>query len=232
MPSPENRYVWTWRIIESAVVLLLLGSLIAMAMWLDGRSGFTTLLESSRDHVALVLIIAFPLLAIGLPPSLFAMACGAMLPIGVATPVGIFISTLGGLMPYWLGRAFHSKTIDPRLIRRMELTADLIRNADWRGVALLRLLPLLPYPLMNYVFGRLGTASRSFTLGTIIGLIPGLFLYSLLGRLGHLVLQGEQANWVALILLGLSLLALIILGGHLLQRLRRHHQSTQASIRS
>lgn len=81
----------------------------------------------------------------------------------------------------------------------------------------LRLVPLFPFWAVTLASGLLGLNLRTFFLGTLIGIIPGAFVYSLVGNgLGALFEQGQQPDLKIIFspaifwpLLGLALLSLL-----------------------
>ncbi len=81
----------------------------------------------------------------------------------------------------------------------------------------LRLLPVFPFWLVNLVAGVIGVPLRTYLLATLIGMIPGTFVYASLGNgLGTLIQEGRQPGLSALLnpavflpILGLAALALL-----------------------
>ena len=80
----------------------------------------------------------------------------------------------------------------------------------------LRLVPLFPFWLVNIVPALLGISKRTFVIATFIGIIPGSFVYVLVGNgLGHVFDTNQTPNLniitdprVSIPLLALGLLAL------------------------
>jgi uncharacterized membrane protein YdjX (TVP38/TMEM64 family) len=81
----------------------------------------------------------------------------------------------------------------------------------------LRLVPLFPFWLVNLVPAFLGVSLRTYVVGTFLGIIPGTFVYALVGGgIGALFASGQEPELdilfrpsIFLPLVGLSLLALI-----------------------
>ncbi|HYB09727.1 MAG TPA: TVP38/TMEM64 family protein [Alphaproteobacteria bacterium] len=81
----------------------------------------------------------------------------------------------------------------------------------------LRLVPLFPFWLVNLVPAFLGVSLRTYVLGTFLGIIPGSFVYALVGGgIGELLASGQEPELdilfrpsILLPLVGLALLALI-----------------------
>lgn len=82
---------------------------------------------------------------------------------------------------------------------------------------ILRLLPLLPFLVASVVPALLGVSLRVFTLATVLGMIPGSFVYASVGNgLGAILARGEEPDLDILLepqilgpLLGLAVLALL-----------------------
>ncbi len=92
----------------------------------------------------------------------------------------------------------------------------------------LRLVPLFPFWLVNLVPAFLGVPLRTFALGTLIGIVPGSFVYALVGNgLGSILDAGERpdlgivfAPEVLAPLIGLAVLALLPVAYQWLRRSR------------
>ena len=55
------------------------------------------------------------------------------------------------------------------------------RENEISYLLILRLVPLFPFWLVNLVPAFLGVSLRSYTIGTLLGIIPGVFVYALVG---------------------------------------------------
>ena len=63
-------------------------------------------------------------------------------------------------------------------IKRMEAG---FRDNELSYLLILRLVPIFPFWLVNLVPAFLGVSLRTYTIGTLLGIIPGAFVYSLVG---------------------------------------------------
>lgn len=102
-------------------------------------------------------------------------------------------------------------------IRRME--AGFSRNA-LSYMLVLRLVPLFPFWLVNLVPAFLGVRLRDFVLGTLLGIVPGTFVFAAVGSgLGAVFDAGAEPDLAILFepaillpIVGLAVLALIPVG--------------------
>jgi uncharacterized membrane protein YdjX (TVP38/TMEM64 family) len=99
-------------------------------------------------------------------------------------------------------------------LRRLE---DGFRDNALSYLLVLRLMPLIPFWLVNLVPAFLGVPLRIFVLGTLVGIIPGTLIFASVGNgLGAVLDTGRQPDAgilfepeILLPLIGLSVLALI-----------------------
>lgn len=85
--------------------------------------------------------------------------------------VGVFLAA-----KYALGDMLRAKA--GPAIKRMEAG---FRENEMSYLLILRLVPLFPFWLVNLVPAFLGVSLRTYTIGTLLGIIPGAFVYALVG---------------------------------------------------
>jgi uncharacterized membrane protein YdjX (TVP38/TMEM64 family) len=86
------------------------------------------------------------------------------------------------LIARYLARAKVHSLFERRRI--FSAIGDAVAEEGWKIVALLRLSPLVPFNLQNYLFGVTAISFRHFVAATLAGIIPGTVLYVNLGALG------------------------------------------------
>ncbi|CAA6663918.1 unnamed protein product [Spirodela intermedia] len=87
-----------------------------------------------------------------------------------------------------------------------------IGENGFRVVTLLRLSPLLPFALGNYLYGLTSVEFWPYVLGSWLGMLPGTWAYVSAGAFGRAIIQEESSGGLPgsngqLITLGLGLLA-------------------------
>lgn len=85
--------------------------------------------------------------------------------------IGVFLAA-----KYALGDVLRAKA--GPAIKRMEAG---FRENELSYLLILRLVPLFPFWLVNLVPAFLGVSLRTYAIGTLLGIIPGAFVYSLVG---------------------------------------------------
>jgi phospholipase D1/2 len=114
------------------------------------------------------------------------------------------------LTTYCLGATLGKQTLRNIIGPRLNRVTRRIAKKGVVAVAMVRLVPIAPFTVVNLVAGASGIRFVDFLLGTVLGLLPGLIVLSSLGNQIFYVLQNP--NWsditlfVALVLgwIGLS----------------------------
>ncbi|HTT80006.1 MAG TPA: TVP38/TMEM64 family protein [Stellaceae bacterium] len=113
-------------------------------------------------------------------------------------PIVIIAATAGASLAFLIARHVARDPVRRLIETRRNIAAiDKAVAADgWKIVALLRLSPLVPFNLQNYLLGLTAIPFRHFVAATFVGIIPGTALYTCLGVLGDAVGNGSRAKWV------------------------------------
>lgn len=98
--------------------------------------------------------------------------------------VGNVISAAGA---FWIGRKLGRRRIEPILQRRPKWAHldEAIEREGWKIIVLSQLHPLFPVSLINYVYGITRIQFWPCMFWTLVGRVPGIFLYAYLGTLGQ-----------------------------------------------
>jgi len=99
----------------------------------------------------------------------------------VLTVVG---ATIGATLAYFVGRFLGRDFVTRLLKEKFKTIASLDEQAASRGfevIFFLRLIPLVPFNVLDYMAGISKIGVRDYILGTFLGIIPGTFAYVYLG---------------------------------------------------
>ncbi|MCU0920011.1 MAG: VTT domain-containing protein [Burkholderiaceae bacterium] len=117
-------------------------------------------------------------------------------------------STLGALLAFLAARHWGRERVQRRLGHRLRLLDDAVdRHGPW-ALFWLRLVPLVPYPLLNPLLGLSRLSTRDFLWPSLAGLTVGSLPYAWAGQsLGTWLAEGRP-DWGTLGATALVLLAL------------------------
>jgi uncharacterized membrane protein YdjX (TVP38/TMEM64 family) len=137
----------------------------------EGLGGF-----AAAAYVPLFVIanflITWPILA-GAGGLLFGTAAGA--------PLALVGVTLSALAQMWVARSLAGAHVGALLPRRTRALEEFLTRHGAVAVMESRIVPALPYGLVNYSAGLTRLRYRDMTVGTVVGAAPKVFAYTALG---------------------------------------------------
>lgn len=190
----------------------ILAKLGANREWLNG------LVQSHPVATALAYVTTYIclMLLLWIPPWVCTVVGGFLFGIWLGVPLALFSACSGAAAVFMLARLGLGGLTERAgpFVHRLE---DGFRKDAFNYLLVLRLIPVVPYIVVNLVPAVIGVPLRTFVLATVIGIAPSTVIYASIGdALGGLA-QGEIALgpgllWqprFALPLIGLALLALL-----------------------
>ena len=153
------------------------------------------------------------------PGVVFALAGGALFGPFWGSLWNLTGATLGATLAFLVARYVAGDWIARKAGGLLKRLIDGVNEEGWRFVAFVRLVPLFPFNLSNYVLGLTRIPLRHYVLATLVCMAPGTVAYTWLGHAGRGALSGET-DAVRYGLLALGLLAAIALLPRLIGRLR------------
>ena len=203
-----------WKWIGIAVVV---AALIAAARLLPVREW----LKSFQDWVhgmgpaGMLLYAAVYIAAVVLfvPGIVLTLGAGFLFGLGWGIVVVSVASTTAAALAFLIARYFARDAVE-RLARkdpRFEAIDRAIGKEGWKVVALLRLSPLVPFSLSNYLYGLTSVKFGSYVATSWVAMLPATVLYVYLGAAGRTIGgKTEKSPWEwALLGLGLAATAAV-----------------------
>jgi uncharacterized membrane protein YdjX (TVP38/TMEM64 family)/rhodanese-related sulfurtransferase len=154
-----------------------------------------------------------------LPGAVFGLAGGALFGPVWGAIWSLAGATLGAVLAFLVARYVASGWVARRARGRLKQLVDGVEAEGWRFVALTRLVPLVPFNLLNYALGLTRIRLVEYAIATAVCMAPGAAGYAWLGYAGREAAAGNSRG-LSYGLLGLALLALVILLPRLVRRLR------------
>lgn len=198
--------------------LLRLGGLglFVVALFLVAASVFGLSSEGVRDAVdgfgpagPLVFVVVSAGLTVAcVPGPLLAGAAGLLFGTALGTPTAIVSATLGATCAAAISRRFGADALDDLSGRRIRALQDWIAARGFLAVLYARILPAVPYNLVNYAAGLTRVPLAVFAAATAVGCAPRAFAYVALG--GSLDDLGSPEALIAFaVLIGMALVGMV-----------------------
>lgn len=175
--------------------IVLLWSLLPVAAWLEALRGWIIGLGLRGVAVfALIYILGAVVLA---PEALLTILAGFAYGFW-GLPIVLVAATIGAAAAFLIARYFARDRVRAAMERRPNFAAidKAVAEDGWKIVGLLRLSPLVPFNLQNYLFGATGVPFLHFVAATFFGIIPGTALYIYFGVLGSAAGKASSAKWI------------------------------------
>ena len=153
------------------------------------------------------------------PGALFGLAGGVLFGPVWGTILNLAGATLGATAAFLVARYVAADWVREKAGTRLERLITGVEAEGWRFVALTRLVPLIPFNLLNYALGLTRIPVVSYVLASLICMVPGTLAYTWLGHAGREAMAGNDAA-IRYGLMGLGLLAAVAFVPRLLQRFK------------
>jgi len=86
-------------------------------------------------------------------------------------------ASVGALLAFWAARFVLQEAVNEKFGSRLEEFNKGVAENGFNYILFLRLVPLFPFFLINMVAGVTGIKTRDYFLATMVGIIPGSFVY-------------------------------------------------------
>lgn len=213
----------------SPAIMILLIALAAVLAGVPAMLTWQTL--GARQAELAAFVLAQPILAAAAYVGTYVAIIAASLPLAaVATVAGgllfgpvvgpvltVLGATAGASVAFFAMRGVFAALLARRAAGLVARLAPRLRQDGLSFVLAMRLLPVVPFWLVNLAAGASGMSWRPFALGTLVGVVPATIVYSGIGAgIGAVLAEGREPDLrvilsppILLPLIGLAALALL-----------------------
>ncbi len=201
---------------KRVVVAILLTLSILFATLLRSKGYFTieNIFELIRAHPILAPLLFIILYSIG--PSLFIPSLPLTIGAGFlwgpfwGVVFSITGATIGATVSFLLSRYIFGDTIKARFgYPRWQWLKEKVEKHGWKAVAFARLLPILPFPVLNYLFGITPLPLKHYIWTTFVFMLPACIAYVVFGSsMSELIIKGN-INALIVGILAVSIMMLL-----------------------
>ena len=213
------------------LLALLAAAVVAAAVGLPLREWLVEGADWAEHHhyaAGSLFIVAYTVAAVlAVPGTILTLGAGFVFGLATGAPLVSAASLLGSTAAFLLARFCMRDWVAKRVARspRLQAVVAATRHNGFTIVLLARLSPLLPYNVLNYLFGLTAVGFRDYVLGSWIGMLPATVLYVYIGSLTKTVAALPAANvdaaWPRRVLLVAGFLATVGLTALIARRATR-----------
>jgi len=146
------------------------------------------------EAVLLYVIIYVAVVALSVPGAVFLSVFGGFLFGGVTAGIATVIAaTLGAVIVFLIARTSLGDVLARRAGPRLERIMCGFREDAFAYLLFLRLVPVFPFWLVNLAPALVEVPLRTFTVATLVGIVPGTFAFAFAGEGLDSVLAAHKA---------------------------------------
>jgi uncharacterized membrane protein YdjX (TVP38/TMEM64 family) len=170
--------------------------ILAGALWLARNRLDPGLIEGAIRNLGLWAPVAHVMLfALGtvlfVPGALFSLTGGVLFGPVWGTALNLLGAMLGATAAFLVARYLAADWVREKSDGRLERLIKGVEAERWRFVAFTRLVPLIPFNLLNYALGLTRIPVIAYMVASLVCMAPGTLAYTWLGY------AGREAIWSA-----------------------------------
>lgn len=206
----RKRFPWKWVAAGAILVALVVaGRLLPVREWLTGFRGFVAGLGLAGGVLYGIVYVLAALLFV---PGIL-LTLGAGLAFGLAWGVVIvsLASTTAAAAAFLIARYAARRKVEALARSHPKFAAvdRAIAKNGWKVVALMRLSPVIPFSISNYLYGLTAVRFLPYLAASWAAMLPATFLYVYLGAAGASLGSGKEKSPWEWVLLGGGLAATV-----------------------
>jgi uncharacterized membrane protein YdjX (TVP38/TMEM64 family) len=153
------------------------------------------------------------------PGGIFDLAGGALFGPYLGSIYNLLGGTLGASLAFLVARYIARDWAQAKAGPRLQGVMRSVDEEDWRFVAFVRLVPVIPYNVMNYLLGVTRIPFARYLLATLVFMTPSTLAYTWIGHASRQAIAGDTEN-IKYALIALALIAVVLMVPRFYKRLR------------
>ena len=207
-PINRSRSGRPLRVVLAALMAMAVGSVIWGAIpileWMETWRG--AVMQAGYLGVIVFIVLYTVAVVIFAPATPFTIAAGAFYGYW-GVPISLAGALSGAVLSFLIARGSLRQRWSV-LCQQQRLSHSLdaaVAALGWKAVLLVRLSPLVPFSLQNYLFGMTGVSIGAFVIAGLLGMIPATIVKAFLGIFGSG--QAHEQSPYVVGLVGVGMLA-------------------------
>jgi len=156
-----------------------------------------------------------------LPGGVLDLVGGALFGPYLGSVINLAGGTLGASLSFLVARYLARDWAEARSGPRLQGVMRSVDAEGWRFVAFVRLVPIFPYAIVNYLLGVTRIPFLHYLLATVVFMAPSTVAYTWLGHAGRALVAGDE-DVIQYALIALGVLGALLVLPRFLMRLRKN----------
>lgn len=174
-PDPARSVRRPWWLVAGALTVAAAGGIAVLAGAIPDLAPALTAVRAAGVWAPALFVFLQVVLTVGpVPRTVFTVAAGVLFGSALGVLIAVVATVGAAVLAFWLVRLGTARLVARYADRRP--MAWLRERLDHRGmlaVLSMRLLPMVPFPALNYAAGASGVRFVPYLLGTTLGVLPG-----------------------------------------------------------
>lgn len=180
MSQLRTSSIW-WRALGLTVLLLLGLAATQRVAVPDPETVRRAVNEAGAMGPALFIGLYAAWTLLPVPKNIATIAAGAVFGLVPGAALAWSGAMTGAVLAYGVSRALGRDAVDRLMRGRLSTATTAIANQGFLALVLVRLVPVVPFTVINYGAGVTAISLRSYVAGSAVGMIPGTVAYAALG---------------------------------------------------
>jgi len=156
-----------------------------------------------------------------LPGSVLTISGGFIFGPVLGALYNITAAVIGATIAFLIARYLAADWVTKKTGGKLKQLKEGVEQEGWRFIAVVRLIPLLPFNVLNYALGLTQVRLSAYSIASAIFMLPGTIAYTYLGSLGQTALTGKPAEIITKIFIAIGLLVLAAVIPWIVKKLRQ-----------
>ena len=172
-----------FKIVLSVIIIFIITSIIYNILNMDiSPNDIQKYITSFGKLAPFIYVVMFSLVPLTFfPDSILAIGGGMIFGLGKGYIYTLIGALVGASLSFYISRRFGRNFVKKITKERLDSIEEMINSKGFFVILLLRLIPLFPFDVISYGAGITNIKYRDFIFATIVGTIPGIFVFTNIG---------------------------------------------------
>lgn len=157
-----------------------------------------------------------------LPGSVLTITGGLIFGPVFGTIYNLTSAVIGATIAFLIARYLAGDWVSAKTGGKLKVLKEGVEQEGWKFVAVVRLIPLFPFNLLNYALGLTRIRVIEYVIASAIFMLPGTFAYTYLGSLGQAAITGKPGEIIGKAFIAVGLLVLVGIIPWIVKKLRQN----------